>query len=595
MTKKKTPDAPDPNLEAVRKTLAAAGRTPEPRGRGGRHEPPGPLPGMPQAADPDVVEAEVMAWCAGLDQSDTDNARRLLAHFGRDLLVMSQEKARANLFVVWAGTHWNTATGGPGALALAQRLGDRILAEAPLLALSEAEAKATAAAEAARKKGEDDRGEGDRAAIRRAESIGMAMGKRRKARKDFAVTSKNRARLDNMLTCAAPHILIQPDAFNADPLKVATAAHTLHFSAFEEQELNPEMEREDTPPDTPEFIAVKASKVTAHRGHSRRDLITELCPPHYDPAAQCPRWTAFMAEFMPDDEVRHMVQVSAGLGLLGLTEQRLFFHYGNGANGKSVFLEVICRVLGEAAVTLPSTSFSGGAGQSGGATPDIARLHGRRFLRVKEMPEGEDLREDLVKELTGGEDIAVRDLFQGYFDFRPIFTGHMSGNGYPKILGTDEGIWRRMAVILWPKTIPEHMRRNFAEVVASFEPEHSGILNWLIAGALAYLREGLIIPAAVAAETQKFRDEMDPTSAFCARHVVLDVEREVTAREFYTAYLAWAGTAAVRPISETRFGKIMAKKYQRIEGRVRKYAGVTLVDVPEAAPGPGEFPPGYGG
>ena len=41
-----------------------------------------------------------------------------------------------------------------------------------------------------------------------------------------------------------------------------------------------------------------------------------------------------------------------------------------------------------------------------------------------------------------------RDLFAGYFDFRPIFTVHMSGNNYPTITGTDDDIWRRMAVVL---------------------------------------------------------------------------------------------------------------------------------------------------
>ncbi len=33
--------------------------------------------------------------------------------------------------------------------------------------------------------------------------------------------------------------------------------------------------------------------------------------------------------------------------------------------------------------------------------------------------------------LSGGEEIAVRNLFQGLFDFKALFKAHMSGNGYP--------------------------------------------------------------------------------------------------------------------------------------------------------------------
>ena len=193
--------------------------------------------------------------------------------------------------------------------------------------------------------------------------------------------------------------------------------------------------------------------------------------------------------------------------------------------------EAIARST-EACLALPVPMVSaivGEGGSGGGASPDIARLYGRRHLRVKEIPRGEDLREELVKEVTGGEELTARDLFSGYFDFRPIFTAHMSGNGYPKITGTDNGIWRRMAVIHWPVKLDEKEQRDFEDVVSEFEPEYSGILNWLIAGVQTYLDEGLVIPEAVKVATQEYRDEMDPTSAFCAACVMPVEGSEVAA------------------------------------------------------------------
>jgi putative DNA primase/helicase len=296
---------------------------------------------------------------------------------------------------------------------------------------------------------------------------------------------------------------------------------------------------------------------------------------------------------LPDPEVRKLVQIAFALGLVGVTVQKLFFHYGSGANGKSVAMEVICRLLGSASVTLPATSFIGESNTGGSAAPDIARLYGRRFLRVKELPQGEDLKENLVKEVTGGEAITARDLHQGYFDFDPLFTPHMSGNGYPRITGMDNGIWRRMCVIHWPVQLAPDEQRDFEDVMAEFEAEFPGILNWLIDGMRMFLEEGLVIPEAVARATQDYRDEMDPTAAFCAACVRPSPGAKIAAKDFYHGYVNYTVDQGGKPISLVRFGLTMKRKYEREEGRTNHYLDIMLVDVPSAAGDPGGAPPGH--
>lgn len=578
------------------------GRPPQDEGSGAARE---PVAGgsirvngrdIPQASDPETIEERVTAFCAELDQSDTDNGLRLLAHFGRNIRVLAQEKADKPLFVVWTGTHWDINQGRPRAERLCQRLGDRILAEIPFLRPTKKQGAVLEAAVPLREKPAEELSPADRRTLAEADRIEKGIAGARKQRRDFAISSKNSARLKSMKDCAAPHVITGPDDFNADHFKVAVENATLTFGTYFEDEVNPEAEREDAPEDVAPTIRVKRSRVRVEEGHRREDMISEIVPVAYDRRARCPKWLAFLGEFQPDPEVRKLVQVSYGIGLLGLTVQKLFFHYGNGANGKSVAMEVICRVLGEAAVTLPSSSFFGPNGQAGAASPDIARLYGRRLLRVKELPKDEPLKEDLVKELTGGETMTGRDLFAGYFDFQPLFVAHMSGNNYPKITGTDNGIWRRMTVILWPKTLEDARQRDFEEVVLEFMNERAGILNWLIEGALIYLAEGLQIPDSVRHETQKYRDEMDQTAAFVAAHIRPAPGNQVTARDLYNAYAAWASGNSVKPISETMFGKNMAKKFTRRDGRVRMYEDIMLFDPPEFGAGSGgDYPPGYGG
>ncbi|GAA5542439.1 phage/plasmid primase, P4 family [Brucella sp. NBRC 113783] len=540
--------------------------------------------GEPHATlrDSSKVDRSVVKICAKLDHSDTDNAERLQRHFGEDMLVLAQSKARKATYAIWDGTHWDIDTGDPRSLAVAQQLGGRIALETEFLEYSPEEAEVVKAAKEALEKEEHERTPLEKKLANAALHAKENLGKRKKRRMDHAVTSKNKARLEAMLTCLAPHVMRAPDDFNSDPLKVALLDHTLIFSRATDTVRNPAFDDpDDNRDDIPDFIEQRVAKVEVIKGHRRTDLMTQIVPVSYDKKAKCPKWDAFLNRMLPNEDVRRMVQVASGLGLVGITVQKLFFHYGFGANGKSVYMETLCRLLGDVAVTLPSESFIGEGNSGGAASPDMARLYGRRFLRVKELPEGEDLRENLVKDLTGGEDFTVRDLFQGYFDFKPIFTGHMSGNGYPRITGTDNGIWRRMVVVHWPVTLKKEEQREFEEVVSEFKPEYSGILNWLIEGVRIFLREGLIIPESVEAKTQEYRDEMDPTSAFCARCVEPDEHGEVAAKEFYQAYVDFTTDQGGRPISLTRFGLIMKKKYRKEDGRIVKYHGLKLADVPK--------------
>lgn len=589
------PDAVAAMMEEARRQAEAAG-SPEPplsdeaTVAGDDEGEPGTAP-----RDGGSIDMDAVARCAALDHSDTDNAERLIAHFGEDLLVLAQAKARNAAFAVWTGTHWDIDTGNPRALAIAQKVGGRIALEARFLKMAKEEQELVDRARAAQEKEAADLTPTEKAVVDKAEKAVTAYRKRVQRRMAHAVSSKNKGKLEAMLACGAPHMMRQPDQFNADPLKVAVKGHTITFRVTETRRPNPAWDDpDDGRDDVLRHIVEKKVDVVARQGHFRADLITQLVPVDYNKKAACPRWRAFLDEMLPLDDVRRMVQVASGLGLLGLTVQKLFFHYGYGANGKSVYMETLCRLLDSISVTLPSESFVGEGKAGGAASPDMARLYGRRFLRVKELPEGEQLREDLVKDLTGGEKFTVRDLFQGYFDFKPIFVGHMSGNGYPRIDGTDNGIWRRMAVVHWPKTIAEADQRPFEDVVAEFVPEYPGILNWLIEGASIFLRDGLVIPDSVRAKTQEYRNEMDPTSAFCARCIQPDANAEpITAKDLYQAYVDFTVDQGGKPISLTKFGRIMQKKYTREDGRIIHYHGIRLLDVPHPAPAQGSFNDDY--
>ncbi|RVU13149.1 DNA primase family protein [Methylobacterium oryzihabitans] len=534
----------------------------------------------PSGSGLDNVDGSVVERCAGLDHSDTDNGLRLRLHFGRDLSVMAQEGTPGGDWLAWCGTHWDLAGGASGARMIAQRLGDRIGLEAAYLGHTPDETKAIRAGKAASRKAAEDRTDEDREAIERKSKAEKALDQRRSRRRAFGVTSKNKGRFEAALECAAPHLRRAPDRFNPARLTFATLTHTLRFSRRLDEEANDALDPEAY------AAAPRVYRVSLHAapGHERDDWITAVVPTAYDPDAVAPRWEAFLAEMLPDADKRRTVQQFAGVGLLAIPVQRVMFHYGLGANGKSVFLEVLCRLLGPGlAVGLPRESLVGGSERAAGAaSPDIVRLYGKRLVRVTELKADVPVQEDLIKRLTGGEAIPARTLFKGFFEFQNFATPHMSGNGFPTIDGTDNGIWRRMLVVHWDQTLPEERQRDFEEFVSEFVTEEGpGILNWLIAGARDFLLNGLSVATSIRDATGEYREEMDPIGEFVTACVVQAQGYKVQANDMYQAYMSWSLANAKRVRSQTKFGRTLKQRFEKssINGCVY-YMNCDLQNVP---------------
>jgi putative DNA primase/helicase len=559
----------------------------------GQDRGPDDLPGWPDAGpQPDVgtgegIDPAVVASCALLDHSDTDNAERLIRHFGDDLTVLAQEGVAEGDWLVWAGTHWDIAGGAARARLIAQKLGGRIALEADVLAATPAEqaaldagadAKAGLDALTARRAdwGDEDKRRAAQLAlvVAAGEEARDALKARKKARRNHAVTSKNHARMEKALSCAASRLRRPPEAFNARRLTFATPGHTITFRR----------ELDDECPD-PEARRITA-RLDVLDGHRRENWITACVPLRWEGLdAKAPRFERFLEEMMPDAAKRRTLQQFSGLGLTAVPVQYVMFHYGLGANGKSVFLETLTRALGTGlAVGLPRESIVGGGERGqGAASPDVVRLYGKRMVRIAELKANAELQEDFIKRLTGGEAFPARSLFKGYFEFQSVAKPHMSGNGFPRIDGTDNGIWRRMLVVHWDQTIAEDRRRDLEEMVREFiEEEGPGVLAWLVRGVMDWLENGMFIAESVKQTTADYREEMDPISQFSGACVRAREGSRVQASTMFAAYESWSLACAKRPKSNTMFGRVLGQHWKKTEigGRIY-YDDCELHDVPD--------------
>jgi putative DNA primase/helicase len=282
--------------------------------------------------------------------------------------------------------------------------------------------------------------------------------------------------------------------------------------------------------------------------HRREDYLTKVAPVAYDPQAACPTWEAFLRRILAEDTALiQFVQKAIGYALTGSTdEQCLFILHGSGANGKSTFLNTLSTMLGDYARQTPTDTLLVKRGD--GISNDVARLHGARLVSAMEVESGRRLAEAQVKQLTGGDLMAARYLYQEFFEFRPQFKLFMGVNHTPVIQGSDHGIWRRIHLVPFTVTIAkEDQDKQLGEKLRA---ERSGILRWAVEGCMAWQADRLEPPRAVADATHEYRAEMDVIARFLTEDCVIDPERRVATGLLYDQYKAWCDLADESPISQ---------------------------------------------
>ncbi len=323
-------------------------------------------------------------------------------------------------------------------------------------------------------------------------------------------------------------------------------------------------------------IDLKTGNVESHK---RSKHITKLIPIMYDESANSELFDNFLKETFGNDNLINYIQRLCGYCITGETrEQLIHFFEGNGANGKSTLLEIIQYVMNDYVEIIPSKVLLH-TERRGGATPEVAKLPHKRLVCCSELNCTDILNEGKIKIMSSGETLPARDLFSSAFTFAPEFKCIIDTNYLPRIMGTDNGIWRRVRVVPFKHTVPkDKINPNLLE---ELKQHRVAILNWLIEGAKAYYKYGLDIESCpeVKKATKKYRSEQDTLSSFIDACIIECENSSVNAREVYDHYIRFCDDNLLIPMSETKFGKDFAVRgnYKRARSsKSRKYLDIKL-------------------
>lgn len=344
---------------------------------------------------------------------------------------------------------------------------------------------------------------------------------------EWANRSEGEQRLSAMLSMAGtePGINILPEAFDSDGNLFNVENGTLNLTTLE---LQP---------------------------HRREDLITKMAGTGYYKDATCPKWLEHLGTIFDNDlELIRFAQELAGYGLLAGNPLQYFpIWFGGGFNGKSVTINTLRSIYGDYAITVAPETFYEANRNAGGASPDLLKFRGARFVVAIEGKKGGRLDEALIKQTTGGDRITARGLYQDPEEFDPTHLAIFVTNPKPRITGIEYAIRRRMLMVPFTHQIP--IEKRIVDYDKVLIEEAPGILNWMIEGLRRYYANGnkITIPAKVQAATDDYLTEMDELGPFLLEECVLEDGAKTDRVGLYERYTVWCEDNNTDPVSKQRF------------------------------------------
>ena len=288
----------------------------------------------------------------------------------------------------------------------------------------------------------------------------------------------------------------------------------------------------------------------------REDHITKITAAA--PEGDCPLWLSFLERITDGDkELQGYMQRMVGYALTGVTrEHALFFLYGTGANGKSVFLNTIAGVLGDYAKTAPIEAFI--ASKSEHHPTDLAGLQGARLVTAVETEDGRRWAESKIKSLTGGDRIAARFMRQDFFEYTPQFKLVIAGNHKPGLRTVDEAMRRRFNLLPFTVTIPAAERD--LELAEKLRAEWGGILRWAVEGCHVWRRDGLHAPQAVEDATADYLAAEDVLARWIDERCKLSKANWAAASALFADWRQWCDENQEYAGSQKRFSESLESR-----------------------------------
>lgn len=286
----------------------------------------------------------------------------------------------------------------------------------------------------------------------------------------------------------------------------------------------------------------------------REDFLTYQLPFEYNKQAKAPIFKAYLDKVLPDMERQRVLAEYLGFIFIKnnsktLKEEKALILYGTGANGKSVFFEVVSALLGE--TNISNFSLQSLTNENGYFRAKLAN----KLVNYASEINGK-LESSIFKQLVSGEPVEARLPYGEPFTLKQYAKLIFNCNELPKEVEQTNAYFRRFLIIPFDVTIPpEEQDKNLH--IKIIENELSGVFNWVLEGLNRLLEQkGFSKCTAAEKAVAEYKKQSDSVKMFLDEN-----EYEVSATEYtlikniYPYYRQFCLEDGYKPVSKVNFSK----------------------------------------
>jgi hypothetical protein len=171
---------------------------------------------------------------------------------------------------------------------------------------------------------------------------------------------------------------------------------------------------------------------------------------------------------------------------------KIFFIYGATQAGKSKLMDILKNIFGDYGIALDATAFINHSRSNPDLRPDLYRLDDKLFITVSETEKTKKLDSRLLKSISGGDTIPVRNIFSEMYTESKIGGNVFFVSNFSPAFANpeDRAIVERVVAIDWYNTIhPENRIKDLDKILTTHEMR-SRIFSCLLVKAACLYNNG---------------------------------------------------------------------------------------------------------
>lgn len=272
---------------------------------------------------------------------------------------------------------------------------------------------------------------------------------------------------------------------------------------------------------------------TQLRMFDRNDFLNYQLQFAYTPEAKAPIFENYLNLVLPHIELQHILAEYIGYLFIPnhkLKLEKTILLYGVGANGKSVFFDIVNALLGRQNVT--TYSLSKLTDQNG---------YYRAMIGDKLVNYASEINKHLdpafFKQLVSGEPIEARLPYGQPFILEKYAKLIFNTNELPRDVEHSNAYFRRFIIIPFNVVIPENQQdKSLASKI--IQNELPGVLNWVLAGLKRLTKNNMFTSSDIVADQiEQYKNEADSSFLFVQEYgYIPDNESNKPLKEIYIQY-----------------------------------------------------------